>query len=76
MICKKLLISALCTVSFLSVYAQTAISGVINTYTKVSAVDTCKNAVSVTSQNAFSKGDEVLLIQMKGAVINEGQSSV
>ena len=76
MICKKLLISALCTVSCLSMYAQTAISGVINTYTKISAVDTCKNAVSVASQNAFSKGNEVLLMQMKGAVINEGQSSV
>jgi PKD repeat protein len=77
MICKKLTISALCTfVLSFSIYAQTTISGIINTYTKVTAVDTCKNTLTVLNKTAFIKGEEVLLIQMKGAVINEGQSSV
>ena len=76
MICKKLLISTLCIAFAFSLHAQTAISGIINTYTKVTLVDTCKNALEVTNKNAFVKGDEVLLIQVKGAVINEGQSSV
>lgn len=77
MICKKCTISILCAFVFsFSAFAQTSISGIINTYTKVTAVDTCKNTLTVLNKSAFIKGEEVLLIQMKGAVINEGQSNV
>ncbi len=51
------------------VYGQTTnISGIINDYARVSAFDTtgCKARLEVTSAAAFSVGDSVLLIQMKG----------
>lgn len=50
------------------------ISGVINTYTPVNAIDVCKNAVAVGSASGFAVGDRVLLIQMKGAQINISNS--
>jgi PKD repeat protein len=74
--CKKLLISILFIFSLAFAFAQTAISGIINTYTKVNTIDTCQNNLNVASIAGFKKGENVLLIQMKGAIINEGQSSV
>lgn len=59
----------------LSVEAQTNINGVINEYTVVSAVNTSTGSVTVNSSSAFTVGDEVLLIQSKGASINSSQSS-
>ncbi len=50
------------------------ISGIINTYTPVSAIDVCTNSVTVGSANGFAVGDRVLLIQMKGAQINTTNS--
>lgn len=46
------------------------ISGVINDYTEVLAYDPCKNALTVANASAFNVGDTVLMIQMKGAVID------
>jgi len=53
-------------------YSQTgtSISGVINIYTPVSAVNPCNNSITVGSVAGFSVGDRVLLIQMKGATID------
>ena len=50
----------------------TAISGIINTYTPVTSVQ-CNN-VTVDAVTGFSAGDKVLLIQMKGAVIDINNS--
>ncbi len=43
---------------------------VINDYTEVLALDICKNNLSVADATEFNVGDTVLLIQMKGAVID------
>ena len=48
------------------------ISGIINDYTPVTAIISC--GVSVGSATAFSVGDTVLLIQMKGASIDTSNS--
>ncbi|MFM6947300.1 MAG: gliding motility-associated C-terminal domain-containing protein [Flavobacteriales bacterium] len=45
-----------------------SIGGVVNIYTAVTNMT--PNSVTVTSANGFSVGDRVLLIQMKGALIN------
>jgi len=47
-----------------------ALSGVINDYTEVLAFETCTNKLTVANGNAYRVGDTVLLIQMKGAVID------
>src|SRR5437588_12480715 len=49
-------------------HAQT-ISGVVNSYARVTAIDTCYNTVSIASTSGLSIGDRVLIIQMKGATI-------
>ncbi|MDO5980159.1 hypothetical protein [Flavivirga spongiicola] len=75
-----LLICASLLFSF-SATSQTNISGVINDYQSVSGItfpgcgpcDTsaaCLNAITVGNASAFSIGDRVLIIQMKGATID------
>lgn len=54
-------------------YGQTSIGGIINKYTKVVEVNTtdaCDNKIEVASSADFSVGDKVLIIQMKGAIID------
>lgn len=48
--------------------SQTNISGVVNAYTSVSAINT--STLTVASSAAFAVGNRVLLIQMKGATID------
>ena len=56
------------------VWAQTTnISGVINTYTKMTGIN--RDTIKVTSASGFSAGDKVLIIQMQGATINESNSN-
>ncbi|HET7152870.1 MAG TPA: hypothetical protein VFJ29_03825, partial [Candidatus Kapabacteria bacterium] len=49
------------------------LSGVVNTYTKVTSA--YANRVTVSSAAGFSAGDNVLIIQMNGAAINTGNNS-
>jgi hypothetical protein len=51
------------------------ISGVINTYAKVTVIDETCNSVTIAPASGFSVGDKVLIIQMKGAQINETNTS-
>ncbi len=46
------------------------IAGVINDYTAVTAFNPCTNSVTVADASAFSVGDRVLLIEMKGATVD------
>ena len=48
------------------------ISGIINIYTPVTAINatTCIPSITVVSSVGFSVGDTVLIIQMKGAQID------
>lgn len=50
--------------------AQELIRGIINDYTPAYAY-TCDNAIEVEDASAFSAGDKILIVQMKGAEINE-----
>lgn len=56
-------------------FAQTSISGIINSYAKVSAINSCDGKLTVSSTTGFSVGDKVLILQMKGATINESNGS-
>jgi hypothetical protein len=42
-----------------------------NVYAKVTAIDLCTNSLTVSSSAGFNVGDKVLLIQMKGATIDQ-----
>lgn len=55
--------------------AQSLISGIINQYTSVSAINAGTSTLTVGDASLFSFDDRVLLIQMQGAVINSGNSS-
>ena len=57
------------------VYSQTQISGVVNSYAKVTSINHTANSVTLTSASSYSIGDKVLLIQMQGATIDASQSS-
>ena len=46
------------------------ISGVVNTYHKVTAINTTTNALTLSSAAGLSPGVKVLIIQMKGATID------
>ena len=48
---------------------------IINDYTPVLSLDPCKNIINVGDASAFNVGDTVLLIQMKGAVIDSSNTS-
>ncbi|MCU0431730.1 MAG: T9SS type A sorting domain-containing protein [Cytophagaceae bacterium] len=50
--------------------AQSTISGVINSYAKVTSINTTCNSVQTDNNSFFAVGDRVLLIQMKGASIS------
>jgi hypothetical protein len=56
-----------------SCYAQ--ISGVVNQYIDVTAIDYSCNRVTVSNATGYVAGDFVLLIQMKGATINATTTS-
>lgn len=63
--------------SFLAfpLFSQTQIAGIINQYAKVNGIENCEAKLTVDNPSAFVAGDQVLLIQMKGAVININNSS-
>jgi PKD repeat protein len=50
-------------------HAQTSISGIINNYAQVTAIDTCEQRISVDQTASFGPMDTLLLIQMQGADI-------
>jgi hypothetical protein len=55
--------------------AQPRLSGVINHYAAVTKQIGCDSAVSVSNASGFFAGDRAMLIQMKGALIEEGNTS-
>lgn len=52
-----------------------SVSGVINSYYKVTGVNVVPNTVTVASASGLSPGMKILIIQMKGASINQTNSS-
>src|SRR5438067_2654845 len=53
----------------------TVSSNIINDYTPVVGFNPCNNKVTVEDASAFNPGDTVLMIQMKGAVIDSSNTS-
>jgi hypothetical protein len=58
--------------SFLLLGQNTNISGIISTYTSVSSIS--GTAIIVGSSGGFSVGDQLLIIQMQGATIDQSNS--
>ncbi len=57
--------------------AQVQLSGVVNNYTKVTAIenDVCQSRITVQNTGAFVEVNRVVLIQMQGAIIDESNSA-
>lgn len=53
---------------------QETLGGIINDYAAVNGYS-CSNALLVDDASAFSAGDKILIVQMKGALIDETNSS-
>ena len=60
----------------LTIFSQN-IGGVINKYANVVEIDYCKNSLSIPSSlgSQFNIGDKILIIQMKGALLIDGNNS-
>ena len=54
--------------------AQT-VSGVVNSYYQVTAINTTANSITVTNASGLTPGQRVLIIQAKGAAINGANAS-
>ena len=52
-----------------------AVSNIINDYTEVLGYDICKNELKVADATKYNPDDTVLIIQMKGAVIDSNNTS-
>lgn len=61
----------------IAVYAngQTNLTGVVNSYSQVVAVDSCENYVVASGVSGFAVGDEVILMQMQGADIDQSNNA-
>ncbi|MEM1218922.1 MAG: hypothetical protein AAGH79_08415, partial [Bacteroidota bacterium] len=60
---------------FFQLPAQTPLSGIINQYTSVVSYDSCLSVLTVADASSFTLGDQVLIIQMQGASIDESNSA-
>ncbi|MCX6316588.1 MAG: gliding motility-associated C-terminal domain-containing protein [Bacteroidetes bacterium] len=56
-------------------FTSVSIGGIINTYTPVISLTPCVNGLVVEDASTFNTGDTVLLIQMKGAIIDTTNTS-
>jgi hypothetical protein len=70
---KQSILLFLC-IGIVNAYAQ-SISGVVNSYYKVTAVNSASNTVTVSNSAGLIANTRILLIQMKGATINSSNSS-
>ncbi len=60
--------------AFSPLFSQ-SVTVIINDYTPVLGFDICKNELIVADATKYNPGDTVLIIQMKGAVIDSGNTS-
>ncbi|HLI92357.1 MAG TPA: hypothetical protein VKU83_02050, partial [Puia sp.] len=63
-------------IAFLNADARCqSISGVVNSYYAITAVNSVANTLTVSNSAGLYTGEPVLIIQMKGATINSGNTS-
>lgn len=68
-------ISSILIFFFHTAFAQTPISGIVNTYYQVVDIFPAKACVLVTNAAGLNYNDKVMLVQMKGASINTNSNS-
>ena len=56
------------------VCAQNQLSGIVNRYAKVLDIDPCESRLTLDASASFTVGEPILIIQMKGATINESDN--
>ncbi|MEO6729922.1 MAG: hypothetical protein ABIN01_01810, partial [Ferruginibacter sp.] len=57
-------------------YSQTInLGGTINTYTPILGFNQCLNKITVENASTFNVGDTVLMMQMKGAVVDSSNTN-
>ena len=69
---KRLVFLCFLLIGVIQVQGQVSISGIVNSYTNVTAVNqtACESSLSVGDASLFSPGDKALIIQMKGADVD------
>jgi len=72
----RLILIICCFLSISPTTTAQTISGVVNSYYKVTGVNVVPNTVTVSSSAGLSPGMKILIIQMKGAVINSANSNL
>jgi len=72
---KRLAFLLLASATIAALRAQTSISGTINAYAAVTAIDYCAAKLTLANAGSFQQGQAVLLIQMQGATIDQSNSS-
>jgi gliding motility-associated-like protein len=66
----------LCLLLFTGTYSLVSAQSIIlNKYTEVISFEICTNQLAVNNANEFNVGDTVLIIQMKGSVIDSSNTS-
>ena len=71
---KIFLLSLLGVLTFFST-AQTTLSDIINIYASVTDIDSCTGTLTVEKSTGFTVSMDIILIQMKGAVINTSNTA-
>ncbi len=66
----KYVIVILLSIPLALISQETSLQGVVNTYTRVQSIDECSNTMSVSNPSGLQAGTQVVIIQMKGATIN------
>lgn len=61
--------------TFYSAFAQTNLSGVINSYTTIESIDYCDGSITVADISGLEAGGAAILMQMQGATISEERDS-
>jgi PKD repeat protein len=56
-------------------FSQTNISGIVNEYASIQDINYCEGKISLENPISLQSGDFALIFQMKGATINESNSS-
>ena len=72
---RLLILFFLSLLGYTSIYGQTPIKGIINTYHKVTTIDKAASAVIVDDATTLNPGDKVMLVQMKGATVSTNTST-
>ncbi|MCB9299352.1 MAG: PKD domain-containing protein [Lewinellaceae bacterium] len=72
---KKALLLVFASLSLFFAHTQDSLSGIINHYAVVEAIDYCSNTLTVSDTSGFAPGQAILVIQMQGAEINTDNAS-